>query len=57
MKCQTPNLVDNGDLEDMTVPDVDGFRCYSCGTGNALSENGEVTETDDCLDDGYPVPR
>jgi hypothetical protein len=58
-KCQTPNLVDNGDLDDMTVLDVDGFRCYSCGAGNMITGDGDVIETDEseCLDDGYPVPH
>lgn len=29
-KCQTKNWINQGDLEDLTIPDVEAFECWKC---------------------------
>lgn len=30
-QCRTRNLVSSGDLYDITLPDVESVKCWSCG--------------------------
>jgi hypothetical protein len=32
--CEAVNWVCSGNLEDYTVPDVHGFKCFKCGETN-----------------------
>jgi len=38
-KCGVLNWVCDGDITDMTRPDIDGFICYKCKTSYAFVEN------------------
>ena len=56
--CNTANLIDNGDCEDLTVEDVGGFVCWKCETNNAFEEDGQIVlSQEDEIDQGYPVPQ
>lgn len=58
--CSAPNLIDNGDISDLTIGDIEGFKCYHCKTNNVFDDEGNCIETDedqDQLDDGYAVPK
>lgn len=56
--CDTENLVDNGDVEDLTVDDISGFKCHACQGNNVFDDEGESQQTDEeQLDDGKPVPE
>lgn len=44
--CKADNLVDNGDTSDMTVPDVDSFKCWKCGRVSHMPgyDGGDATK-------------
>lgn len=44
VECQSTNWVDNGDLDDMTIGDVEAFQCWNCGVVNYLGEDIEALE-------------
>lgn len=31
-QCQKTNWVDNGDINDLSYPDIDAFECFNCHT-------------------------
>ena len=45
-KCDEYNYLDLGDLEDMTVPDVAGCKCWNCQ--HAFDFEGDEIDPDDC---------
>lgn len=49
-ECGAENWVDLGDLSDLTVSDVEGFKCHKCGHKQMLSNLEEDWE---CLNDWY----
>ena len=36
--CQTPNWLCNGTIDDLTVPDLEGFECFNCGKKHEFPE-------------------
>lgn len=58
VNCGECNMVYNGDTNDWTVQDVEGFICWSCKTSNSFSEDGEPELSDeDYFDDGEQWDR
>ena len=43
-KCSATNFVNNGDTSDLTVFDVEGFRCWNCHTAWLLDDDGDDGE-------------
>jgi len=58
LTCDTANWLNQGDVTDMTVPDVEGFRCWSCeALNNILEDRVDEVESDDVYYvDGLPEP-
>lgn len=63
-KCNKTNLVYNGDTSDLTVPDIDYFRCFACETVNEFAEYPEndpqvfiAKDPPNDVDKGHEVPR
>lgn len=59
VQCRKPNVVNNGDVDDMTLADVDGFKCWCCGTCNMLDDCGNVVVSnrdEEEHDEGFPTP-
>lgn len=52
-KCGSYNVVNNGDIEDMTWLDVTAFRCCNCGEINSLGT--ECNEDDIFMADGNVI--
>jgi len=42
--CRTKNVVDYGDENDLTLPDIGGFTCYKCKKEN-LCDDAEPHDT------------
>jgi hypothetical protein len=56
--CKEHNIIDNGDVSDLTVPDVEGFKCWNCKSNNLFDEEGDAIETtEEQFDDGLPMPK
>lgn len=54
--CKATNLVDAGDMSDMTIEDIGGFTCYRCGAHNVFDDEGNVFKTNEQqLEIGYPL--
>lgn len=54
--CKVPNWVCNGDVNDLTVSDVVGVRCYSCKHEFGLDGEDEFN-TDEDYEPGRAAPR
>lgn len=39
-KCKAVNWVCDGDIQDQTIPDVHGFKCFQCGEINKFDLDG-----------------
>jgi hypothetical protein len=58
--CGQLNFVEMGDLDDLTVPDVEGYKCWNCKTVSRVNdqddrkiichENGEDFSDEDGCD-------
>lgn len=55
--CKTNNYVNNGDIDDMTVCDVDVVLCWECGYVFAVDEQQGLPSRKDgrWADQGYPT--
>jgi hypothetical protein len=52
-QCNLRNFVNDGDTQDMTLPDIDACKCWNCShcfdfEGNPVDEDGDVN----CEDGG-----
>ena len=57
-RCGVKNWVNNGNTEDLTVPDVEGIRCHSCHHEWLLGEDfaGLTTLENAYIEDGIERP-
>jgi len=43
-KCGLTNWLNLGDMEDQTVPDIEGFQCYGCRSVNYIIDQNELRD-------------
>ena len=53
-RCSTPNWVCLGNLNDQTVPDIEGIRCWKCKTDYFLMNEEDLS--DGLIEDGEFSP-
>lgn len=60
-KCKSRGLVSNGDTSDLTVGDVERFKCWKCGVVINVPESIDdpftiADDQDDGADESMPMP-
>ena len=50
-QCNSINFVNDGDTQDLTLPDIEGCKCWNCSHCFDF-EGNPVDEDECCCDDG-----